>query len=116
MKYIFVIIIIAIGLVFSIPSIHGQKESIADIIFVTTNSTAESFSEHDFNVTINNIMAHKDICKSEMCSIEVIKSSDNGLSTGIVSLPDPTTQNMNSGVDTRIHDAANNGISEMERE
>ena len=60
MKFIFVIILIAIGIVFSVSIIHGQKESIADIIFVTTNATAESFSAHEFNVTINNITSHNE--------------------------------------------------------
>ena len=117
MYKVFLAIILVIGtIILSISNVYAQKESIPDVIFVTTNSTAESFSEHEFNITINNITSHKGICKSKECTVEVIKLSDNGLSTGIVSPPDPTTQSMNSGVDIRIHDAGNNGMPEMKRE
>jgi len=97
-----------------LSSAYGEKQT-ADIIFLTPNASAKSFDEHQFNITISDMAFKKKLCKSANCSIEIIKLNDNGLPTGLVLNPEPSTQHMNSGVDIRIHDAVNDGTSETER-
>ena len=66
-------------------------------------------------ILINNMTKNKEICKSGDCLIEIIEFDDNGISTGLVSLPTPGVQSMNSGVDIRIHDAEYKNMSEIKR-
>lgn len=113
---ILLLLSVLVLLLFGVANIYGQNQQTADVIFTTTNASIQSFNDHDFNIIINNMPSNKDICKSGNCSIEIIKLSENELPTGIISIPDPTTQTMNSGVDIRIHDAANDGMPEMKRE
>jgi len=100
--------------IFFLSNAYGERQT-PDIIFLTTNASAKSSDEHQFNVTISDMGFKKKLCKSANCSIEIVKVSDNSLPNSLVITPEPSTQNMNSGVDIRIHDAANDGMSETER-
>jgi hypothetical protein len=99
--------------------IQAQQQSlqqIPDIVFETTNATAQPFDNHNFVININNLNKNKELCISGDCSFDIIKFHDSGHPTGGVSLPNPGIQSMYSGVDFRIHDTAYNNMSDLERE
>jgi hypothetical protein len=112
---IFSSIILTIGfsiLFYSNDGIHAQS---ADIVFVTTNASTQSFGEHNFTVIFNNL-PQNEMCKSKDCLLEIIKFHDSGHPAGGVSLPTPEIQSMYSGVDVRIHDLVYQNMSDLERE
>jgi hypothetical protein len=113
---LFLIVILTIGLFSLFYSNEEANAQVPDIIFKITNASSESLDDHNFILNINNITTNKQICKSDDCSIEIIKFHDNGLSTATVSLPTPGIQNMHSGVDFRLVDTAYNNMSEIQRE
>jgi hypothetical protein len=99
--------------------IQAQQQSLhqtPNIVFETTNATAQPFDNHNFIININDLNKNKEICISGDCSFEIIKFHDSGHPAGGVSVPTPEIQSMYSGVDFRIHDIAYNNMSELERE
>ena len=87
-----------------------------DIVFETTNASAQPFDNHNFVININNLNKNKELCISGDCSFEIIKFHDSGHPTGGVSLQTAGIQSMYSGIDFRIHDTAYNNMSGLERE
>ena len=111
----FLSVILTIGL----SLFYSNEEASArvpDIVFETTNASAQSFSDHDFILNINNMTKNNEICKSGDCLIEIIEFHDSGHPTGDVSLSTPVIQSMYSGVDIRIHDLIYKNMSGLERE
>jgi len=111
--FLSVILTIGLSLFYSNEEASAQ---VPDIVFETTNASAQSFSDHDFILNINNMTKNNEICKSGDCLIEIIEFHDSGHPTGGVSLPTPGIQSMYSGVDIRIHDPIYKNMSGLERE
>ena len=112
--FLSVILTIGLSLFYSNEEASAQ---VPDIVFETTNASAQSFSDHDFILNINNMTKNNEICKSGGdCLIEIIEFHDSGHPTGGVSLPTPGIQSMYSGVDIRIHDPIYKNMSGLERE
>lgn len=105
------------SLFYSQQQIHAQQsQQTSDIVFETTNASAQPFDDHNIMININNLNKNKEICISGDCSFEIIKFHVSGHPTGGVSVPTPEIQSMYSGVDFRIHDSAYNNMSGLERE
>ena len=111
--FLSVILTIGLSLFYSNEEASAQ---VPDIVFETTNASAQSFGDHDFILNINNMTKNNEICKSGDCLIEIIEFHDSGHPTGGVSLPIPGIQSMYSGVDIRIHDPIYKNMSGLERE
>jgi hypothetical protein len=111
------IILTIIGIFLSLFYLQQEIQAqTPDIVFETTNASAQPFDDHNFIININNLNKNKELCISGDCSFEIIKFHDSGHPTGGVSLPTPGIQSMYSGVDFRIHDTAYNNMSGLERE
>jgi hypothetical protein len=66
------------SLFYSQQQIHAQQsQQTSDIVFETTNASAQSFSDHDFILNINNVTKNNEICKSGDCLIEIIEFHDS---------------------------------------
>ena len=55
--------------------VYSNEEASAqvpDIVFETTNASAQSFSDHDFILNINNMTKNNEICKSRDCLISLL--------------------------------------------
>lgn len=91
--FLSVILTIGLSLFYSNEEASAQ---VPDIVFETTNASAQTFSDHDFILNINNMTKNNEICKSGDCLIEIIEFHDSGHPTGGVSLPTPGIQSMYS--------------------
>ena len=118
LKKLFLWIILTIGIssLFYLNEKETNAQQVPDIIFETTNASAQSFSDHDFILNINNMTKNNEICISRDCSFEIIEFHDSGHPTGGVSVPTPGIQSMYSGVDFRLHDTVYKNMSGLERE
>ena len=111
-----VILTIGISSLFYLNEKETNAQQVLDIVFETTNASAQPFDDHNFILNSDNLNKNKEICISRDCSFEIIKFHDSGHPVGGVSVPTPEIQSMYSGVDFRIYDSVYKNMSGLERE
>ena len=118
LKKLFLWIILTIGIssLFYLNEKETNAQQVPDIVFETTNASAQPFDDHNFILNIDNLNKNKEICISRDCSFEIIKFHDSGHPAGGVSVPTPEIQSMYTGVDFRIYDSVYKNMSGLERE
>jgi hypothetical protein len=114
--FLWIILTIGISLLFYLNENEANAQQVPDIVFETTNASAQPFDDHNFILNIDNLNKNKEICISRDCSFEIIKFHDSGHPAGGVSVPTPEIQSMYSGVDFRIYDTVYKNMSGLERE
>ncbi|HZL22964.1 MAG TPA: hypothetical protein VFC05_06540, partial [Nitrososphaeraceae archaeon] len=87
MKKLFLWIILTIGIssLFYLNEKETNAQQVPDIVFETTNASAQPFDDHNFILNIDNLNKNKEICISRDCSFEIIKFHDSGHPAGGVS-------------------------------
>ena len=63
MDKLFLSVILTIGLSLFYSNEEASAQ-VPDIVFETINASAQSFSDHDFILDINNMTKNKEICQS----------------------------------------------------
>ena len=79
LKKLFLWIILTIGIssLFYLNEKETNAQQVPDIVFETTNTSSQSFRDHDFILNINNMTKNNEICKSGDCLIEIIEFHDS---------------------------------------